>query len=320
MSCFYSPLQQEALLHIEGPDSLTFLQGQTTCDTRHVTATDSVQGAYCTPKGRVVCDFLLHELAKDHFALRLRRDIREHSAAVFGKYIVFSKAQLDSNDNWQVTGIWGETAADALAQTFGSAPNGQMTAVTGDGFKLVQVDTQRQQFECYITSRKSSQLEILAGLATLSDEQSWQALQIDAGWGRICAATVEEFLPQVLNYDITGHVNFKKGCYTGQEVVARLHYRGKSKRRLYRVLLPENGHTLPAAAPGEPLFTKGTAQSIGNVVNSVTSPSESDTQARALLVATAEAVASGLYLGDSAGEPMGDALTLLELPYAVEPA
>ncbi len=76
MNCYYSRLNQEALLHIIGPDTLTFLQGQTSCDTRTIDESQAALGAYCTPQGRVVCDFLLLRLAHDHYALRMRRDIR----------------------------------------------------------------------------------------------------------------------------------------------------------------------------------------------------------------------------------------------------
>lgn len=311
MSCFYAPLQHEALLHIEGPDSLKFLQGQTTCDTGQVTPEQSVPGAYCTPKGRVVCDFLLSQLGNDHFALRMRRDIRDNSAAVFSKYIVFSKAKLNSNDDWQIAAVWGESAAATLADSFGAIPEGRWGAVAGDDFKLVQIDSIAQQFECYLSDQAAEKLQAIAERAQLADELSWQALQIEAGQARICAATVEEFLPQMLNYDITGHVNFKKGCYTGQEVVARLHYRGKSKRRLYRALLPSGKEISSGIAAGEPLFSIGTEQSVGNIVNSVTLDGAHDKQTSALLVATADAAAKGLHLHSSDSE----ALTLLELPY-----
>jgi len=92
LNCNYALLEQEALLHIVGPDTLKFLQGQTTCDTREVDSEHATPGAFCTPQGRVICDFLICELAPEHFSLRMRREIRDNSATAFGKYIIFSKS------------------------------------------------------------------------------------------------------------------------------------------------------------------------------------------------------------------------------------
>ncbi len=263
MNCQTTSLPQESLLHISGADSLTFLQGQVTCDTREVSPQQARPGAYCTPQGRVVCDFLLAQLGAEHFALRLRRDIRERAAGVFGKYIVFSKAALDATrEDWQIQACWGPDARAALTAVFGGAPDARYAAVTGADFVLVQLDDAGEQFECYLRDRGAKPLLAnLASHATGATGEDWAREQIRAGIGRIESATVEEFVPQMLNYDLTGHISFKKGCYTGQEVVARLHYRGTPKRRLYTGLSPV------ALVAGEPLYVPGTEQSIGNVVN-----------------------------------------------------
>jgi len=308
LNCQYSPLQQEALLHIAGPDSLTFLQGQTTCDNRNLDPDHALPGVYCTPQGRVVCDFLLSQLSEDHYAMRLRRDIRANSGVTFGKYIIFSKAELDAQrDDWQVLACWGPDAARALHEIFDALPTARYGACSGDGFVLVQVDGAGQQFECYLDSKTSPQrLAQMDEILQLSAESEWQALQIAGGIGRIEAPTVEEFVPQMLNYDLTGHISFTKGCYTGQEVVARLHYRGKSKRRMYLAELPG---AKPAAA-GTALFSTGTEQSVGNVVNSAVS----DGQVVGLVVATANGVENGLHLGAKDGP----VLSIGELPYLLE--
>jgi len=297
----YSLLEQEALLHIAGPDTLTFLQGQTTCDTAQVGEQRGVLGAYCTPQGRVVCDFLLAQLAPEHFALRMRRDIRDHAAQVFGKYIVFSKAELDATrDDWLVLGIWGADAAAALADIFGAAPGAAWERSAGEDHVLLCSDDRGAQFELLLAT-DSPRRAALDEVMQQAPESAWRERQIAAGVARIEAATVEQFVPQVLNYDLTGHISFSKGCYTGQEVVARLHYRGKSKRRTHLAQLPA-GH---AAAAGAPLYSAGGEQAVGDVVNSA--------GALALVSATHEAVATGLHLEG----PAGPALTLGELPYAI---
>jgi folate-binding protein YgfZ len=305
LNCQYARLEQEALLHIIGPDTLKFLQGQTTCDTRKVDADHALPGVFCTPQGRVVCDFLLCELAPEHFALRMRRDIRAGSSAVFGKYIIFSKAKLDATrEDWIAVAVWGSESGKALAELFGEAPTRRFDVTRGEGFVLVQLDDQGQQFECYLHSAKrQAHLAAMASVMQAGTESAWQALQIASGIARIEAATVEEFVPQILNYDLTGHISFNKGCYTGQEVVARLHYRGKPKRRTYVAELP----LAASCSAGAPVFAANSDQSVGNIVNCCVANGKT----HALVAATAGGVADGLHLD----QPDGPPLKLGELPY-----
>jgi folate-binding protein YgfZ len=308
LNCQYAILEQEALLHIAGPDSLKFLQGQTTCDTRRIDPDHAQPGLFCTPQGRVVCDFLLCELGPEHFALRMRRDIRATSSAVFGKYIIFSKAKLDdTRDDWKTVGIWGQEAAKALTELFGEIPAERFGAWAKEGFVLVQIDEQGQQFECYIHDSKAQEyLARMDQLMELSTEPEWQAVQIASGIARIEATTVEEFVPQTLNYDLTGHINFKKGCYTGQEVVARLHYLGKPKRRSYIAELPGEADC-PA---GTAVFDAVSNKNVGNIVNCVVAAGKT----AVLVSATSEGVASGLNLGTADGAR----LVPRKMPYALE--
>ena len=308
MICHYTPLKAEALLHITGPDTITFLQGQTTCDTSSVDPGHAIPGAYCTPQGRVVCDFLLCRLAEGHYGMRMRRDIVPDSATTFGKYIIFSKAELDADrSDWQVLACWGPDAAQALKTIFGETPAERYGACAGDGFVVIQMDEDGQQFECYLNTRSNPDWQVQMDTTMQhSSASEWEAMQIRGGIGRIEAPTVEDFIPQMLNYDLTGHVNFSKGCYTGQEVVARMHYRGKSKRRMYLAQFP--GDT-PAAA-GTALYSSGSEQSVGNIVNSATA----DGRTLALVVATADGVANGLHLAAQDGP----ALEVGALPYSIE--
>jgi len=302
LDCHYSTLPAEALLHITGPETLQFLQGQTTCDTRLAGPRRSALGAYCTPQGRVVCDFLLAALGDEHFALRMRRDLREQAAAVFGKYIVFSRATLEATrDDWEVAAIWGRDAAQALRGVFGELPDGPLHSVSGAGFTLVQTDPAGTAFECYL-GPGSNWHAVLSTALPPGDDAAWQALQIRAGMARIEGVTSGKYVAQVLNYDLTGHVSFTKGCYTGQEVIARLHYRGTAKRRSFVATLPG------AARVGDPVFDCHAGQSAGEVINCAAGGEGTHL---ALVAATCEAAARGLCL-----QPGGKApLQLGSLPY-----
>ncbi|MEH6591577.1 MAG: hypothetical protein V7746_15050 [Halioglobus sp.] len=308
MNAFSCVLGADALLHISGPDSLKFLQGQTTCDTDQINEQQALNGAYCNPQGRVVCDFLLLQLDTEHYGLRMRRNILTNSKAVFGKYIIFSKAELDdSQEQWQILACWGEDAAAALASELPAIPGQYLETVLGDGYTLVQLDQAGTRFECHIDSERQPELaNTISQALKKGDEQAWQALDIDSGIARIQSETIEEFIPQMVNYDITGHVNFTKGCYTGQEVVARMHYRGKPKRRMYLATIAAGSK--PVA--GEALYSVG-EQSVGNIVNSAML---ANGEVSVLVVATADGFDAGLHLGAIDGPK----LTPGELPYALE--
>lgn len=312
MNCCFTVLDNEALLHLEGPDTLTFLQGQLTCDTRKLSREHALPGLYCTPQGRVICDFLLLQLAPEHVVLRLRRSLRAGTAAALGKYIVFSKSRLRADDDsWRLVGCWGPGAAAALCEVFGEIPVTRYETRQGEGWVLVQTDASGAMFECLLQDAQADALlEKLQQAASPASGAAWEASLIRAGAPRIEAATSGEFIPQMLNFDLTGHISFSKGCYTGQEVIARMHYRGKPKRRLYLARLPQGdpgeGHQ-PAA--GAALYSEG-EQSVGNIANAARGD---DGQWQLLVTATHGGVTQGLRLGDSGGS----LLTLGELPYEV---
>ena len=107
MSAYLTCLSNESLIHFQGPDTATFLQGQVTCDVRKVSESNTLAGAYCTPKGRVIVDFLLGQAGPNHWLMRVRKDASEHTAETLSKYIVFSKSDLESQrTDWVVLGCW----------------------------------------------------------------------------------------------------------------------------------------------------------------------------------------------------------------------
>jgi folate-binding protein YgfZ len=308
VNCHYAPLPHEAVLHITGPETLKFLQGQVTCDTRKIDAEHALPGAYCTPQGRVVCDFLLFKAGDEHYGLRMRRDVRAAASAVFGKYIIFSKARLDAErDDLIAVAVWGEGARSALADVFGQAPSERFGVSHADDAIVVQTDEHGLQFECFLHSAGvEARLQQMARQMHSATAAQWQARQIADGIARIESPTFGEFVPQILNYDLTGHISFNKGCYTGQEVVARLHYRGKPKRRTYHASLSP----VEDCAAGAPVFDAVEGQNVGNVVNYCVTADG----AFALVAATADGAEHGLRLGAADGTP----ITLGVLPYMVD--
>ena len=302
---FIAPLSHYGLLRTAGPDSAKFLQGQTTCNLDEIDDQQARPGAYCSPKGRMVSSFLAGRRNDQDYLLRMRRDIVASTQATFGKYIVFSKAeQSDISAQTVILGLYGPQAKDNIEAAFGACPAGQHQLVHSGDQLAIQLDEAGQCFECWLTIDQAEQLwPRLSHNLDLRGSEQWQLLTIQQGIGEVGAATVGEFIPQLLNFPQIGAVSFNKGCYTGQEVVARMHYRGKPKRGMYRI-------QLSGAAPqeGQELYSDGD-QSIGTIVNAVAVGAD---QYQALAVLAHDQVDKPIRRQDE-----DSAITLMSLPYAI---
>lgn len=288
-----SPLRQYGFVGVEGPDGHGFLQGQTTTDFRQVTGAQARAGAYCTPKGRMLTSFVAATPAEHRILLRMRRDIVANTLTVLGKYAVFSKVSLsDASNGWVALGLAGRQAGELLKSTLGAAPQAHFEVCeAGQGLAL-QTDTGGERFELWLPEEAAFDCwQRLVQQARPMSSAVWDELNIDAGIGEVCAATVEAFIPQMLNFDATGAVNFKKGCYTGQEVVARLHYRGSVKRRLYRARF-DGGE----AHPGDAVYAEESTQAIGNVAGATATGKALVVLSREAATATDLRLASGAHL------------------------
>ncbi|MCZ6831771.1 MAG: hypothetical protein O7F73_19690, partial [Gammaproteobacteria bacterium] len=212
MTGYYAKLSQRGVLLIRGPDTHTFLQGQTTCDLDLLTPERAISGASCTPQGRLVCDFRLLGCGEDNWLMCMHRGICDNSAAMFGKYIVFSKAEIsNASEQWCSFAVWGENVAGELG--LGGGQRDQVGEQ--DGAWWVQTDDAGERFECHVpTDTAAAFTAVLAGRFQPGPEQAWQLAEINSGQGHLEPETIEMFIPQMLNYQLTGHISFNKGCYT----------------------------------------------------------------------------------------------------------
>ncbi len=304
MTTYFANLAARGLLQVSGPDTIRFLQGQTTCDLEQLQDDTALAGAYCTPQGRMVCDFRILASAEETYLLQMHESICDPSVSVFGKYIVFSKAEIANvSPDWQQFALWGENAASEL----GAEDAAVNQLWTENDCLWLRTEGEQPRFEvCVPAAQANAFTEKLAGRFQPRDESDWQLQEINAGIGHVDVETIESFLPQMLNYQLTDRVSFTKGCYTGQEVVARMHYRGKLKRSMY--LASVAGTDAPTA--GTALFRPDSEQSVGNVVNAASSAHET----RLLAVVTSAAIKGGIQLAS----PDGPRLEFLELPYSID--
>ncbi|MFT7403112.1 YgfZ/GcvT domain-containing protein [Zhongshania sp.] len=311
--CNITVLSQYGFLAVEGPDSIKFLQGQTTCDWRKIDTEHAALGSYCNIKGRMVMSFIAGMQTSDAVLLRLHADTGDSACATLAKYIVFSKAKIrNATEEYLAIGISGKNARSKLIQHIGMAPTASMTQVTDGKIVLVQLDDIGERFECWTPAASAVELWTkLSACAAVIDSTHWEALNIAAGLGEICTSTQDTFIPQMLNYQVIGGVSFNKGCYTGQEVVARMQYRGKLKRRLYRAKILRS-ETIFEHLPGADLFNGDGPQSIGNLVSAVSRDKETEL----LAVLTEDAVsANNIHFANESAT-----MEILDLPYTITSA
>jgi folate-binding protein YgfZ len=300
-----TPLAQHGLLTILGPDSAKFLQGQLTCNVLEVNEAQSTPGAYCTQKGRMLTSFYLAQHGDNHYWLRMRSDVLENSHRTLSKYAVFSKAKLAMRDDLVGFGLHGAAAAALVKDIFGVVPNALNGTVNCDDSLLLQRDAGGHWFECWMPEAAAAAFwQRCRAQCGAAGSAYWRSLGISAGLGEVTAATAELFIPQMLNYQLTGAVSFNKGCYTGQEIIARTHYRGQVKRHLLRAI-----STHPAPVPGSEIMG-GNGQAVGNVVDSVAI----DTDQVELLAVVAD---SEVEQGNIKAAGSDSVLRPLSLPYAI---
>ena len=303
-SAFFCTLTHEGVLAVRGNDASKFLQGQLTCNLNYLSDTRASLGARCTQKGRMQSSFRI-VLQPDGCLLAMARELVEPQLADLKKYAVFSKSTLtDDSTNWVRFGL---VQADHVLASLGLHLPADTDSVARAN-DLIAVRASEGRAELWAPAAQAHtltrQLEAQLPQAELND---WLLGQIRAGIGQVMAQTRELFIPQMINLQAVGGVSFKKGCYTGQEIVARMQYLGKLKRHLYRLSL--TGNEVPS--PGTPLFAPTHSSAIGEVVIGA----RSEHGVELLAVLQAEAAQSGdVHVGDL----QGPALSLMDLPYQLD--
>jgi folate-binding protein YgfZ len=303
----FCELAQLGLVRFSGEEARDFLHNQLTCDVSALQPGQSTYGAYCTPKGRVLVTFLLWR-SPDGFFMQLPASLREPIQKQISRYILRSKVKAaDATGEWTLVGVMGKDAAALVRRVVGRTPD-TVREVAGAADAMV-IRLPGERFEIVAARDKAqAMLESLAAGAEKADGEQWQRQIIRAGVPVILPATQEEFVPQMINLDLIGAVSYDKGCYPGQEIVARMHYRGTLKQRMYLANIGSDERP----QPGEKLYSPGFGeQACGTVVNAARSP---DGGHDLLAVVQISAAERGSVHWKTAAGP---ALKLLELPYSL---
>ena len=233
----YAKLSQFGFLSVTGRDACKFMQGYTTCDLDKLTDSQFQMGAICNLQGRMVTSFLVCR-TEDGMLLRMHRQLVSATIDFLSKYIVFSKANLEDVSDTIV--CYGLTELPGEPDSLTLTDRGYQLQITAD------------RAEGWLKSAPADVDEVIS-------EDTWHLAEIEQGRAWVAPETSEQFLPQMFNYDQTGAIDFNKGCYLGQEIVARMQYRGDLKRRLHLIASKQS------VSPGSPVTTSS-GNSLGTIV------------------------------------------------------
>ncbi|QEP43961.1 folate-binding protein [Ectothiorhodospiraceae bacterium BW-2] len=297
------------LWQLQGGDTELFLQGQLSSNVQSLGPDLSQLSSYSTPKGRMLAMMRLLRTPDGSVWMLLPDSIAAATLKRLQMFVLRSEVKFsDYSDHRVRLGLNGEAAATLLQRHFGTLPEEENGVAQFDKTQLLRLPFAPHRYLLITTAEQALALMQQPDAANLprAEREAWEWLDISAGLPSLDAATVEAFVPQMANLQLLGGVSFKKGCYTGQEVVARMQYLGKLKRKMYRL------HSESAQCPtiGSELNSphSKSGQWVGKVVNAAPAP-----QGGVDLLAVVEIAAmeqGGVTLVEGGSE-----VTLLPLPY-----
>ena len=301
-SCAVVPLPELGVIAVSGADAVAFLQAQLTNDVAHLGATDMQLNGYCTAKGRLLATF--HQWRHgDDVMLRLPREILPAVMKRLSMFVLRAKVRLaDVSDAWATTGLLG--VAELARRAGIELPATPWAGVVVGDARIDRVPGAGGADRFLLTAPAPSSLPAWCADLPRLPSNAWWRSEVEAAVPTVFGATQEKFVPQMINLEVLGGVSFKKGCYPGQEVVARSQYLGKLKRRMQRAQVDH----ADVAIAGD-VYHSGEQQPVGTIVLAAASPHGGTDL---LFEAPIDRLQSGsLHLAS----PTGPALALRGLPY-----
>jgi folate-binding protein YgfZ len=301
-------LSQFSLIVIAGGDAATFMQGQFTNDVKKVDEDHSQLSAFCNNKGRMIANFRLFKHQQNYF-LSLKSNLVERSIKHLQNYILRSQVAVqDISEQLIHLGLSGDNATALLSAFIDNIAEENDKVSHNDNYIVIRVAGSKPRYEIFCSIEHAKALwETVSAQAAVVNSSSWDYLNIRAGMPFIDAGSSEEYVPQMANMELINGVSFTKGCYTGQEIVARMHYLGKLKKRCYRV------HIATEIKPhaGDKLYAENAraGQNTGAIIQAEKNPQAGYDALAVIQIADTE---SKLFLNDADGP----AVTVKELPYS----
>ncbi len=231
---FVAPLSDLGLISLIGEDASSFLHTQLTNDVQGLSSAQARLAGYCSPKGRLLATFLMWK-TDDAILLQLPRNLHATIQKRLQIFVMRAKAKLaDVSDSRVVLGLVGNAVAATLVPWFPVLPSAPYDKIDNSHGTLIRLanaeNTARYQWITSVEIAITAWPQLTQSLPAVSARR-WRLSEILTGIPQITALTQEQFVPQMINFEVIGGVNFKKGCYPGQEIIARSQYLGKLKRR-----------------------------------------------------------------------------------------
>ena len=260
------PLTHLGLIEANGEDVKSFLHSQLTSDINHLAEERAQHSGWCTAKGRLQASFLVWR-AGENYRLLLAADLQEATQKRLQMFVLRAKVKLAAlTEENIVLGVAGRQAAEALSDAGLPIPGEAMATASQDGVTVIRLENTR----FLVIAPQAAQAALWQKLSIKAKPAGvpvWRWLDVEAAYPLVTLATKEEFVPQMADFDKIGGVSFQKGCYPGQEIVARTQYLGKVKRHLFRL---SSQHPLQA---GDPLYSpENMDQTIGTVMSVAAAP------------------------------------------------
>jgi folate-binding protein YgfZ len=298
-------LGQFGTLRAAGEDAASFLQNMLSNDVKEVDARRAQLSSLNTPKGRMLATLLIWRDGEDYL-LQLPRALCEPLRKKLSMYVLRAKVKIsDASDEVVALGVSGGNARELLEKQFGELPEQPFGFVAAGEAGVLKFSDTRFQIST-AASNAPTVWQALSAHARPAGSACWDWLNIRAGMPVILPQTQEQFVPQMANLELLGGVSFKKGCYPGQEIVARMQYLGKAKRRMYLAHLDSG----TAPAPGDELFsTEAEDQACGMIANVSPAPGGGYDLLAVIQIASREAEAVRWKSRE------GEALQFLAMPY-----
>ena len=301
-----APDGELAVIRALGAEAGSFLQGQLTQDVLLMKTDEARLAAWCSAKGRMLASFIVVKISAEEFLLILTRDLLETTLKRMKMFVMRSKCELtDATTQMSVQGLTGSFAVDAMKTMNLIAPHAVFMSASGLNDSKITVLLPMANVEGVEIPRALHLLLTTApDTADAVQLAAWNALEISTGIARLSAAVSEAFVPQMLNYESVGGVNFKKGCYPGQEVVARSQFRGTLKRRAFIATSLE-----PIQAGQEVFDSRESDQACGQIAQA------SPHLAGGFIAIVSMQISAQSSPALHAGSLSGAQLTLQKLPY-----
>ena len=310
-------LKQTGLLALEGEDAVSFIHGQLSNDIEHLGSSQARLAAYCNPQGRMLALFHAWK-SSGKVWLTVPLDILPALQKRLQMYVLRAKVTLsDESGNMAILGIGGEKGGEALSKWFETLPSEPFGKTENEFGVLVRV-ADAFGFPRYLLTIAEKRLQVveseLSSTLSVCDESGWTMGDIKAGVPQITLPVQDRFIPQMANLEQAGGLSFKKGCYPGQEVIARSQYKGTVKRRMFHGMVELPFEDNP---PIDVNMTAGAniVDSDGQVCGTIVSSARRDNnRVDFLAVVQTEAIGSQALHVEKADGPL---ITWIPLPYSL---